>query len=141
MNIPKTLSQVYTTYKKGKDMVKKAAVIKIIYWFVLLFIGVAIIASVNSWVLEPIHFNYFRNTALSSVFYFIPILAFLIWGTYCVFKIFRAVPFATHIVVKNDTVQQASGSGINTKYCMNCGASLPSEATYCLKCGAKQIQP
>ena len=32
-------------------------------------------------------------------------------------------------------------SGNATKYCINCGASMPSVATYCPNCGTQQVSP
>lgn len=116
---------------------------KMARWLIVMIVGIAIIALFTTYFLTPLG-QYFLNTVIGQILlYWVPNIAFLVWVPYCFLKMvfiwLKANP-APVIVSPIKTFQQSSESA-NTKYCLNCGAIIPSVSTFCGKCGAKQVPP
>lgn len=119
---------------------------KFVFWGIMTLVGLFIIVIVSSgipvWMIQMGYYNF-----QSSPFYWISgIIGWLLlpWALFCAFKMYKAYMKANAGNIANATKQaqlylQAASGNTKTKYCLNCGASIPSVATYCPTCGKQQV--
>lgn len=74
-----------------------------------------------------------------SMLFFWPVLITQIWGMVEQSKLDdKALEIAKDVICMNNHVGSPhSDNNVESKFCTNCGASVPAEAKFCPECGAK----
>lgn len=112
-------------------------------WIIAMIVGALILIYVgiylSFWLMAMGWYNFQGNLILQLVlswgfFFTIPI-----WEIFCMFRMVKAYRNANPQLAAAQRGFYAPGA--NFKYCLNCGASMPSVSTYCPNCGAQQIPP